>query len=930
MLDSLFYLFIQPFVYFISSFVDIFYPILSINAFVGIVLVSLFVQIICQPIYRTAQHFIDKDNIKIADMKWRIDTIIKHFAGQERRMLLNTYYRQNHFHPLLSSFKNSFVILIQVPFFLAAYKVFTRSGTLFQSPVFNQINESFSLFSFQINVLPIVMTVVNIVSVFIFLKHATITAKMKACLLPAVFLILLYYAPPEIVIYWLLNNVYSLLRNISLSYNQYSRWANVLTGILLVCFALIVNLTIASIVLMSVLCCLGLLIYIMKKKSLLKQVNPITVRICIGWGLLLMSLYYQPMLPLFFVYILIQILQVGYWIYQKYHIKAGGIRTMFVVGLMMSCLTGFVIPITIMSSSVVDFMIYAPIRTIIWLHFLTCVGCFVVIPVVIFYLLKPQQRPFLCFCIGCLFCFMVINWFLFNPPTGNISVFMIFSLFVEFPVTYLLLIKGIILFIGAVFMWQIITCLKVKIQTVFVCSFLISLMFYGYKANYVIQEQITEYTNNQDKSETQTVFELSANQPNVLILFLDRAISSFLPQILKEQPEFKTIFSGFTFYPNTIAFARQTLYSAPSLLGGYEYTPNRLQKDTTRSMREKYNESVSVLPFLFKENGYDVSMNWIPFFNFEDYYQGDLFHKAGMTYDGPHNKTVVDLKDLPKIKRVLFNNLFYFSLLNVMPEIGYDVMYRLYAESFLNKQDYNPRVVHLYDTKQQYDLLKNIQVRVKETAQPSFILHYNLLTHSPSFLTQEYTIPQNPTEEVKTLPNMYMPGTVQHYQVNMASYRLIGDLLRSLKEKGVYDNTRILIVSDHGYGVRISSEIDSELIHNSALLLVKDFYQTGPLKTDKTFMTTADVPSLSVQNVIQNPENPFTDKKLDSSDKTNGVDVIYSLLPKWHPRHWDNNDRTNLYTKEDNLQFIHITPEGILNKRLKDFKIIDSQVKEIK
>ena len=930
MLDSMFYLFIQPLIYLISLFVEVFFPILSINSFVGIVLVSIFIQIICTPIYQTAQKFIEKDNIKKAQMKWRIDTIIKHFSGQERRMLLNTYYRQNQFNPLLSGFKNSFIILIQVPFFLAAYYVFSRAGTLFQSPVFNQINESLSIFDVSINVWPVLMTLVNIVSVFVFLKNSTIITQLKACLLPIVFLVLLYQAPSEIVIYWLLNNIYSLLRNIRLYLNRYYK-VSFLTFIMAgIGLALCVNDTTASVTLIVVLIGLGLLCYGIKKMFLLQKTSNVTIRICIGWGLLLMALYHQSILPLFFLFILFQLIRIGYVIFQKYKIPTYSVKTVLCIGLMISCLLGFVIPVTVMASSVVDFLVYAPIMTIIRLHFLTCIGCFVLIPLCIFYLLSSHQRPLFCFSLGVLLCFIIINWLSFNPPTGNVSVFMIFSLFFKFPVTYMLLIKGVLLGIVAVFVWMLVSLLKTKIKVLLVCSFSVSLLVFGFKMNHSIQEQVEAYARNKNKNVTEYVFELSTNQPNVIILFLDRAISSFFPQIINEYPKLKDIFSGFTFYPNTVSFARQTLYSAPSLLGGYEYTPLRLQKDTTHTMREKYNESVSVLPFLFKKNGYDVFINWIPFLNYEDFNQGEMFTQAGISYQGPYNKTTFVLEDVSKIKRVLFHNLFYFSLLSVAPEIVHDSIYRLYAESFLNKQDYDAKFVHLYDTKQHYDLLKNIKVHVKDTTQPSFILHYNLLAHSPAFLTKDYTIPNTPEEEVKTLPNMYMPGIVQHYQVNMASYKLIAELLLRLKKQGVYDNTKILIISDHGYDIPVPSEIDKDLIHNSALLLVKDFNQTGPIKTDKTFMTTADVPLLSVQNVIDNPSNPFSHQNINQNDKANGVDIICSPLSKWHPRHWDNVNRTNLYTPEDNIQFIHVESDGILNKKLTDFKIIDSQEKETK
>jgi arylsulfatase A-like enzyme len=70
-----------------------------------------------------------------------------------------------------------------------------------------------------------------------------------------------------------------------------------------------------------------------------------------------------------------------------------------------------------------------------------------------------------------------------------------------------------------------------------------------------------------------------------------------------------------------------------------------------------------------------------------------------------------------------------------------------------------------------------------------------------------------------------------------------------LKENNAYDNTRIIIVSDHGGNIsNISNNITlpngTPLASYTALLMVKDFDAQGRLKTDNTFMTNADMPSL--------------------------------------------------------------------------------------
>jgi hypothetical protein len=56
--------------------------------------------------------------------------------------------------------------------------------------------------------------------------------------------------------------------------------------------------------------------------------------------------------------------------------------------------------------------------------------------------------------------------------------------------------------------------------------------------------------------------------------------------------------------------------------------------------------------------------------------------------------------------------------------------------------------------------------------------------------------------------------------------------------------------------------------------LFKDFNKNDELEIDMKFMTNADAPLLAVENIIENPLNPFTGKKL-YPDKNDGI-YIYT------------------------------------------------------
>ncbi|MCH5291861.1 MAG: hypothetical protein J1D88_08945 [Treponema sp.] len=105
-------------------------------------------------------------------------------------------------------------------------------------------------------------------------------------------------------------------------------------------------------------------------------------------------------------------------------------------------------------------------------------------------------------------------------------------------------------------------------------------------------------------------------------------------------------------------------------------------------------------------------------------------------------------------------------------------------------------------------------------------------------------------------------------------------LIDRLKELDVYDNTRIIIVSDHGAGISVpelANDLPKLRKHSAiASLLVKDFYKWGWVQTNMEFMTNADTPALAVEGIIPDAKNPFTGIPLAPADKTEFVKVLMS------------------------------------------------------
>ena len=146
---------------------------------VNIMLLSLVFSLIVLPLYMRA----DKIQEEARDAEERLGPVIKHikqyFKGDERFMILQTYYRQNNYSPL-SVLKSSVSLMLQIPFFLAAYRMLSGNMYLVGAS-FGPISDLGSpdailaIGSVTINVLPFVMTAINLLSAAVYANKLHMT-----------------------------------------------------------------------------------------------------------------------------------------------------------------------------------------------------------------------------------------------------------------------------------------------------------------------------------------------------------------------------------------------------------------------------------------------------------------------------------------------------------------------------------------------------------------------------------------------------------------------------------------------------------------------------------------------------------------------------------------------------------------------------------
>jgi hypothetical protein len=356
---------------------------------------------------------------------------------------------------------------------------------------------------------------------------------------------------------------------------------------------------------------------------------------------------------------------------------------------------------------------------------------------------------------------------------------------------------------------------------------------------------------------------------------------------VEDCPELLDEFDGFTYYPNTLSFGPFTNYATPSVYAGYEYTPSNLNDRTEESLEDKHNEALTVLPLLFAENGYEVTVCDPVYANYEQNADVSIYDDYdgidGYSLEGVYNEEY-DFSNSKKTEKTLqASNFVYYSMMRIMPTCIQKKMYNDGEYFSTNLTDEAATYIISWGFTNWYTELLALSdiTEIDDGNEDTLLMMYNAATHEPQLTELDFTYSNSidAGEIVSAVQDKTVNGEtmlldredrVSHYQTFVAVMKAIGEWLGYLKDNGVYDNTRIIIVSDHGRGLgqfdymQLDNGVDVEWFN--PLLLVKDFNATG-FTTSEEFMTNADTATIAVTGLIDNPVNPFTGNLISNAEK---------------------------------------------------------------
>lgn len=852
MFDILYTIIIKP----LEEFLGLIYMV-SYKTF-GDKILSLFilstVVSLCSYIIYSRLSYIENNQSKLESSIDKVTSNInKHFSGEERTFMLQTYYREINYKPWYI-FKKYLSIFIGIPFFISAYEFLNTKDIL--DYTIGNINLSkpdglISIANFSINLFPIIMTILSIISNVLYIK---IHNQMKNSdnsdtiqnnhnelyIMTIIFFIILYNSSSGLVIYWIFNNIYNILKTF---------------------------------------------VHNAKDNSKISSV---------------------------------------------YKIEYTDFIAVVLLGLLIPSQVIKASPIEFIETSIYKNPIYYIINT-----FSFYLGCILWINLVLA-LVNNKYTKYFKYCVSLI---LLLNYLIINKNFGRVSNVLRFDEFEGYTNTEY--IRNLALNICII----ILICIGIKLINKSIVKrvygiITLTILLVSTLNIVSIESKIIKSKDILDNNNTNIEITLNNNKKNVVVIMLDKAISCYIQYIFNEKPELYNMYDGFVYYPNTLSYGDYTYLASPALFGGYEYTPEELNAKTEQSMKSKHNEALLVLPKIFDDANFNVTVcdppyagdyKWIPNLN--------IYSELNNTKAFITDESMIDDFDLiENIQDVRKENFIKFSLFSVAPSVIqsaiYDNGYYHGVDDLIYKdteriQRFTTESAHIqYNTDAEflaaYKVLSNLNkfTNITNKNNGSLVVLTNNTTHEETLLQEPDYTPSDyvdntdydlaNTDRFKSYNhelNILTPLQYASYQVNMTSILKIGEWLEFLKSNDIYDNTKIIIVADHGLPLASNPEVMRnlkngfrlDLMAYNPLLLVKDYNSSGKLEISKEFMTNADVPSLVIDGLdeagIKNI-NPYTNKIIDDTYK----DREYQMIPLLDSTSEDTQFHGNTFVESDWLK----------------------------
>lgn len=379
-----------------------------------------------------------------------------------------------------------------------------------------------------------------------------------------------------------------------------------------------------------------------------------------------------------------------------------------------------------------------------------------------------------------------------------------------------------------------------------------------------------------------------SSQRNILLFVLDGFQSDLFWEIIDKHPELRRQFGGFTFYPNTSAVFAKTYPSIPLLLTGKTYQKKQPIIDF---INNAYADSLLVY---LLEAGWDVGLYPMV--------------KATVVNSRKYATNVADESAWSE-KMSSYLQALDLSLFRMVPHAVKSYIYNdgdfVVQKTLSGYVDYMHKITAAEEAAalpkpyrhDGLNFLSNLQQTISvELTRPAFRFYHLKMPHQPFMLNSEL--------EYGRIGDDFNAYREYAY----ATIKLTVAYLVELRKHGVYDNSTIIIATDHGGGEHTSKkyiaasgryaevDVDGKAKASArALLLVKGAAETGALTLSYKPVSLLDVaPSIAAYAGLESRDFRGSPVAEISEDKNRIREYNYYEFTGWDSKYLDDFDVFNI------------------------------------
>lgn len=870
----------------------------------ALILLSFVTTLITVPLGKAVSNHIRKERLIESILDPQIKKIKATSTGAEQSKRIRNLYQRYSYNPLYS-IRLAFGVLIQLPFLIGAYWMIAEhpslSGISF-GPIAD-LSQPDELLG-GINVLPLIMTAANlgVVAISALMPKRD---RIQAIVIAILFLVLLYSAPSALLVYWTTNNILLFVRAVSKKGSFITKWIifkNQISSGWLWGFSVYICAVLASFAttpyfdfsvnrVHTIIACTDIifitliLALLISNTTFNTKVNSFKSSICLcialfltirtlGFWILSLDRYKLTTQFILLIPLMVLLLKIKHYKNLLLPLKLGNNwlknqpeHLFWPASFLLSLLIGIYLPLQIYSSDPLSFDCN-PSEIIEQL--LVNYEAGIVISVLFWLGIKKFK-----FCLKIttfiLSIFTVLAFlytFIISPDYGVLTSFVLSkpdNLYLKTNKYW----DAVAIISSITFVITILLLNRARLLSWVFLSFSVFLVFSSGHSilNVTAQSSLEQSPINKTSipQNIQSFLTFSENHKNIIVIMLDMFTGGNVKEIFIQHPDLRREFNGFTWYVDSMSSGSSTIFGKPGILGGEQTTPVNLNKDANHSLEEKINFGWAKFINILQKENYDISIHdhtWLK----PDLMQQKLLERAnlinsmllwkGFSSQWAQKRHLIVNSSLSPIKTLYAIATFRASPLVLKKKIYSDGEW---VKTVNNSQN---TLKWALDNLSQLDSLSTASIS-KVTDKNTFKFLINELTHAPWSLDSQ-CIPS--TKGFWSSENLRLADGTQaaHIQAQYCALKSISSFINWLKANKIFDNTMIVLVSDHGKGdssqiYQLRNKPYPIFLHS--LLMVKPFNHNGELTINTNSLTANwDVPLMITNELKLTNLHPWNNK----------------------------------------------------------------------